>query len=732
MTPYKVVPTWDNGNWTETTFYSREEFKEFVTSCFKEPGTYEFDETAQLFNAQATLYNTQKYYCSAPKRSKDFMAYWDDQKAKCRQGCIFKSKGKTWYLTRDYYMWINFLPIYDKINKKFDFPQVWDGQYHMALYELLAELNYKHVAILKKRQFGSSYFHIAKLINTAWFEEGAVLKMGASLKDYINEKGSWKFWDEYKNFLNAHTAWYRPGSDKAGSWKQQIEVTTNGRKSYSGLKSTFNIYSFEKDPTNGVGGPVVFFFHEEAGIAPKMDTTFEYILPALKAGMVTTGTFIAAGSVGDLDQCEPLKVMMMEPDANDIFAVETNLLDEHNTPGRSGLFIPEQWSMPPFIDTYGNSQVKEALEAIKTERIKWKKELTPEKYQLRISQKPTNISEAFASRKVSIFPPHLVAAQMKRIEDKTYPVQYVDIKRTTEGKLFSEPSNKSPILEFPIGKKTEDKTGVICIYERPIPGTPWGTYYASVDPVGSGKTNTSESLCSIYVYKNPVEVTKDDGHGNMITFIEGDKLVASWCGRFDDINKTHERLENIIEYYNAWTIVENNVYLFIQYMISQKKQKYLVPKDQITFLKDLGSNANVFQDYGWKNTGVLFKTHMLAAAIQFTQEEIDVDTNAEGEVIRKIHGVERIPDPMLLVEMQQYQHGLNVDRLIAFCSLVAFAKVQQANRRALQRTEKDDNLENSAKNSNLYKKSTAIFRHMGQGQKPAHQTRKRSAFKNLR
>jgi hypothetical protein len=29
--------------------------------------------------------------------------------------------------------------------------------------------------------------------------------------------------------------------------------------------------SFEKDPTNGVGGPVKYFFHEEAGIAPKMD-----------------------------------------------------------------------------------------------------------------------------------------------------------------------------------------------------------------------------------------------------------------------------------------------------------------------------------------------------------------------------------------------------------------------------------------------------------------------------
>jgi len=34
--------------------------------------------------------------------------------------------------------------------------------------------------------------------------------MGASLKDYINQKGSWKMLNEYSDFLNEHTAWIRP------------------------------------------------------------------------------------------------------------------------------------------------------------------------------------------------------------------------------------------------------------------------------------------------------------------------------------------------------------------------------------------------------------------------------------------------------------------------------------------------------------------------------------------
>ena len=98
-----------------------------------------------------------------------------------------------WYLTRDYYMWLNFLPIFDKEEKHYGFAKVRDAQYHMALYEIIAELNNQHVAILKKRQIASSYFHMGKIINQYWFEEGSICKIGASLKDYINDKGSWKF-----------------------------------------------------------------------------------------------------------------------------------------------------------------------------------------------------------------------------------------------------------------------------------------------------------------------------------------------------------------------------------------------------------------------------------------------------------------------------------------------------------------------------------------------------------
>jgi hypothetical protein len=847
------IPTWDRGSWTYTEFDTRDRFRDYVDKRFKEPGKYQFNSTSEYFNEEARRYKDQgDNYCLSPFRSKDYIEYWDNQKEKCRKGVIFRDSKHEWYLPREYYMWLNFLPIFNKEKRMFSFADVRDIQYHLSLYELRAELHYKHASLLKKRQMASSYFHCAKLINQIWFEEGVVLKIGASLKDYINTEGIWKFLDEYRSFLNEKTAWIRPmNPGKVLMWQQKIEVEENGRKIDKGLKGTLQGVTFEQSPTKGVGGPCLspdtliicegfvlkpvkditiddkvigadgfpkkilqlfsghtnmykvsqsngddynvtqdhslflydtknkkykiikakafeslsdieksilkgirfdidtgqyvlsrihlesigkgdyngfecednlfllkdrtithncsIFYYEESGIAPTLDKTYEYMRPALQSGDITTGLFVAAGSVGDLDHCKPLKELTYYPERNDILPVESNLLDENWTYAKTGLFIPEQWGMPPYIDKYGNSQVDKALEALEIKFDKWKKELSPENYQLRVSQHPRNIKEAFAFRKVSIFPVKHTTAQKRRIEDKQYPFELVELYDSDTGEIKAKTTTRPPISQFPIDPRTEDKTGSIVIWERPDKDAPWGTYYASVDPVAEGKTQSSVSLCSIYIYKNPVEVTKQTAEGNEV-YIEPDKIVAAWCGRYDDVNETHATLCRIVQWYNAWTLVENNVTHFIQYMIRMKKQKYLVPKNQIVFLKELGANNNVYQEYGWKNTGSLFKDHLLSYLIDYLGEVLDQETKPDGTVVRTIYGVERIPDIMAIVEMENYEHGVNVDRLVSLAALVAFAKMQQANRGYIKRTETDSNLE---KSSELYKLNKSMFRNMG-------------------
>jgi hypothetical protein len=167
-------------------------------------------------------------------------------------------------------------------------------------------------------------------------------------------------------------------------------------------------------------------------------------------------------------------------------------------------------------------------------------------------------------------------------------------------------------------------------------------------------------------------------------------------------------------------------------MISRKKQKYLVPKSQIMFLKDLGANANVFQEYGWKNTGTLFKAHLLSYAIEYTKEELDQELKTDGTIVRTKYGIERIPDPMLLKEMQAYADGVNVDRLVSFCALVAFVKIQQSNRGYAKKTIMDDAAKNLQKSENLFKLNRNPFRHIGRGQLANGQTFKKSPFKNIK
>lgn len=150
------------------------------------------------------------------------------------------------------------------------------------------------------------------------------------------------------------------------------------------------------------------------------------------------------------------------------------------------------------------------------------------------------------------------------------------------------------------------------------------------------------------------------------------------------------------------------------------------------FLKDLGSNKSVYQEYGWKNTGTLFKNHLISYAIEFLREEIDQELDDDGNIIKTTLGIERIPDPMLLKEMLAYYPGLNVDRLVTFAALVAFVRIQESNRGYLRRTESElgDSLDNSKK---FHKLKYSPFKNIGRTKTANGGPKiKRSAYKNFR
>ena len=101
------------------------------------------------------------------------------------------------------------------------------------------------------------------------------------------------------------------------------------------------------------------------------------------------------------------------------------------------------------------------------------------------------------------------------------------------------------------------------------------------------------------------------------------------------------------------------------------------------------------------------------------------------KVYKTTYGVERIPDKMLLTEMLQYYPGLNVDRLVAFSALVAFAKMQQANRGYIKRKERDKSLEMLDNTQKFRKLNMSPFRNIGKNKSNGGRV-ERSPFKNLK
>lgn len=742
------APTYniDTKKWSHTDFEDRKSAVIYIDKQVKYPGRYNLKYTEGTWNEQGKIFEKTGSYPVYIKNSQEYKKHWDFEKEKCKFDgfVIYKSEKENieFAVPGLMYFYLNYCPILDKVKKGNFLPEIYDGDYHYYLYVLRCILRRKFAVILKKRQSGYTLKNMSIMLNCIWFGKSAVAKIFAYLESKV--KDSWIFLENYKEHINKHCAWTR-GLDPGQKLDWQIKRKRNDG-SVTGNLSIAKGFTTKQDFTNGVGGNADLIFGEEFGINPTGDKTHEYITSNVALGGLTTGLIIYSGAVGELDKAEALKKYILHPETEGFLACENEIEDDIEYGPKVGFFAPEWWNYVSIaedangdsfgealkcFDEWGNSNKELSLSEIK----KWRKlaeEKSAEDYRYYISQRPLSIKEAFAFRKDSIFPQNHVQKQMQRIEDKTYPLEFVDLEEDEKGKIKFIRSTKLPITEFPISPKLVNKEGVVVIHERPIAKPELGIhYFGSIDPVAKGATITSNSLCSINIYKRDTEVTRVD-KGDPTIEIEPGKLVAWWCGRFDDLNDTHRLLELLIEAYQAWTIVENNVSLFIQYMKSKNKIRYLVPKQQISFSKELTGVQNIHQEYGWNNSGTIFKGNMLNYGIEFLSERIGQETKPDGEIIKVTYGVERIPDIMLLKEMAAYYDGLNVDRLVSYCALIAFVKLQDANRGYVKRVDHISGKEES--DPNMYKKQVGFFKNVGNPafKVPEQYQVKKNLFKNLK
>ena len=665
-----VIPQFnlESNEWTEREFLNRGDFLSYVESQFKEPGKYNLTRT-DLWRVPASTFETEKKYCLFHEKSEDYKNWWRFEKRKTKDGVIFNLGDRGFYVPGDYYWFINFTPIPDKVKGRDAFAEIWDGHYHLVLYDLLAELNSENSAIVKARQKGISLIRTSSLVKGLWFIKNFVGKMLGYEEDFINDKGSWKFIVGYRNHLNEHTPWYRNFEpDETMNWEQKQTVTEGQiyqKKTFKGLRSKLIAATTKKNPAKAVGGGISELWCEESGIAPNLGKVIEYAEAATKMGGIKTGMIKIGGAVGELKDCKDLEEISFNPKAHGFRGVP-DIFSE--TPqGEICFFFPDYWNyiteengiVIKCYDKDGNSDVELAKQYLRKEEIEQRKK-GEEKYRLWRSQHPWNLQDAFAIREENPFPVDIIKEHQTFLI-QTYKPLTVEIKKE-QGKVKHHFIDGFPVRTLKVDPY-KDNRGCIEIYELPVDNPPWGLYYAGIDPIAAKNTTTSKSLQSVTIYKAMHYV--------------GDKLcpdypVAQYTGRHPKWEDTYQMSLDLMHLYNTRTCVENNIPDFIEWTIKQGESKYLMRRKEVLMVNEFVPLSSIRDEIGVRMEGEL-KKKALAFLETYVDEIIGTYFDEEGHSKYR-YGVTRIKDPMVLEEMIKFNPKLNTDRIISLIMALMAAR----------------------------------------------------------
>jgi len=649
----------------------------------KEVGKYNLKNTHK-WRELATFFQENEYYTDLVEETHDWNEFWDEEEKKIKEGLWIDG----FYIPGLYYFYLNYLPIYHKQLKKYEFPDVYDMDYHTFLCLEHAMFLKKHFVVIKKRQAGFTLKFCVPLIRELFFERGSPNYLAT-----YEEAQVLKTWTEviepYREHLNTHTAWYREFTpSKPLNWRVAKQVISeSGRNITVGRKNILKGLILSKSPSKGVGGSASFIFADEAGVNPVLSKFIGYVKPMITLGDVATGTIIISGAVGELKHLEGgLKEYIQYPEKNGFYAVD-NIWDKDNefSGKKCGFFVPESWSYfgidrdptsefygQPFFDEDGNSFVERATEYILKKRNGLIDE-GEEADKFDISQKPLTLAECFQYRGDNVFPTDLINPQIAKVEKNEDHGTFIDLYRTQDKvvkhKLLSKYDHK-PILDHPIDPKRKDKDGVMQIWEFPPPNRQtYGVYWAGVDIVRDSESINSPSLNVIHIYK---------GSHNLSEEYTEDRIVAKYMSRPKDKMDWFQKALLLLEWYNAEALVENNVNWFIEQGIIAKQQFRLAKAPQ--WSKDLTpqGTAHLTKPYGVVMTPKLHEK-IIDAISAYIKEPIytTYDENTGEPTVH--YGIERIRDLQLLRELvnyrpkKEYEKG-NYDSIISFGLALLHAK----------------------------------------------------------
>lgn len=626
------------------------------------------------FRQAAIFFQQHGCYTLAPRGTTDYNKYWEQETDRCINGYTAPDgEGITGYN----YFYLNYSPIMRLKEEQYtdregnlrkrrqrilEFPSFWDYDYYYFCAIEQAELEGKHMAVLKCRQRGYSFKGGSMLVRNYMLIPGSKNFAIASEQKFLIGDGlltkAWQIMD----FLDKHTAWAKQRlvstrMERTSGYKITDEF---GKQTEQGYLSSITGITLKNDPERVRGTRAKLVLWEEGGKFPSLLDAWRIEQPSVETDDGKAfGLMIAFGTGGtEGASFEGLKELFYKPKSYNVLSFP-NIWDEGRENTECAFFVPAYSNLESFdddgnqvyMDKDGNSYKEKAIENLIDQRNKVKDGgASQQSIDRFISERPIRPAEAVLELGKNIFPRKLLMDQLTRIRinKKLQSMKHiVDLEWDGNGQVKATEKPSGDITNYPL-KKGDKPHGSVVIWEYPVKDPPHGLYIGGCDPYDHDDSFTN-SLGSTFIFKRVRA-------GEAWT----DVIVAEYSGRPDTAEEYYENVRKLLTFYNARLLFENERKGIYPYF-TNKHCDYLLADQPDKIISEVFKDSKVQRRKGCHMTKQI-RAYGEGLILEWLLDEFE-----EGHP-----NVERVYSEPLIEELIENDGVRNVDRVIALCMVMIY------------------------------------------------------------
>lgn len=626
------------------------------------------------FRQAAIFFQQHGCYTLAPRGTTDYNKYWEQETDRCINGYTAPDgEGITGYN----YFYLNYSPIMRLKEEEYtdregnlrkrrqrilEFPSFWDYDYYYFCAIEQAELEGKHMAVLKCRQRGYSFKGGSMLVRNYMLIPGSKNFAIASEQKFLIGDGlltkAWQIMD----FLDKHTAWAKQRlvstrMERTSGYKITDEF---GKQTEQGYLSSITGITLKNDPERVRGTRAKLVLWEEGGKFPSLLDAWRIEQPSVETDDGKAfGLMIAFGTGGtEGASFEGLKELFYKPKSYNVLSFP-NIWDEGRENTECAFFVPAYSNLESFdddgnqvyMDKDGNSYKEKAIQNLIDQRNKVKDGGASQQSVDRfISERPIRPAEAVLELGKNIFPRKLLMDQLTRIRTnkKLQSMKHiVDLEWDGNGQVKATEKPSGDITNYPL-KKGDKPHGSVVIWEYPVKDPPLGLYIGGCDPYDHDDSFTN-SLGSTFIFKRVRA-------GEAWT----DVIVAEYSGRPDTAEEYYENVRKLLTFYNARLLFENERKGIYPYF-TNKHCDYLLADQPDKIISEVFKDSKVQRRKGCHMTKQI-RAYGEGLILEWLLDEFE-----EGHP-----NVERVYSEPLIEELIENDGVRNVDRVIALCMVMIY------------------------------------------------------------